>query len=288
MTKAKAERPATVEEMVAEALRRLFLKPGANHYSRFIKELKEGGKLALMLENEADSSYMFKLYKLEESGKLKELDIKLWISKVGEGEEASITYFLVFKVKRWRELFGQELEAGMKAAEVVGERLPVEDRFSYMGGWVRSDVAITRNKKGEGVLLMSTSHLWQLAETYALFGWSDAARLRMTLTLEGPKLQVIVEAPLKKLDEAIRISAERGWLRMLGVETGLEDLMDVKSWDDLKRWVAGHWGIVVDAAVKRLGKEVRSELEALRDRLNDDKIARKVVAPALLLIQAES
>jgi len=29
------------------------------------------------------------------------------------------------------------------------------------------------------------------------------------------------------------------------------------------------------------------ELEALRDRLNDDKIAREVVAPALLLIQAE-
>jgi hypothetical protein len=287
MTKAKAERPATVEEMVAEALRRLFLKPGADHYSRFIKELKEGGKLALMLENEAESSYMFKLYKLEESGKLKELDIKLWISKVGEGEEASITYFLVFKVKRWRELFGQELEAGMKAAEVVGERLPVEDRFSYMGGWVRSDVAITRNKKGEGVLRMTTSHLWQLAETHALFDWSRVVGLRMSLTLEGPKLQVVVEAPLKKLDEAIRISAERGWLRMLGVETGLEDLMDVKSWDDLKRWVAGHWGIVVDAAVKRLGEGVRSELEALRDRLNDDKIAREVVAPALLLIQAE-
>jgi hypothetical protein len=43
----------------------------------------------------------------------------------------------------------------------------------------------------------------------------------------------------------------------------------------------------VDAAARRLGEEVRSELEALRDRLNDDKIAREVVAPALLLIQAE-
>jgi DUF971 family protein len=32
---------------------------------------------------------------------------------------------------------------------------------------------------------------------------------------------------------------------------------------------------------------VRSELEALRDKLNDDKIAREVAAPALLLIQAE-
>jgi hypothetical protein len=138
-----------VEEKVAEALRRLFLKPGADHYSGFIKELKEGGKLALMLENEAESSYMFKLYKLEESGKFKELDLKLWISKVGEGEEVSITYFLVFKVKRWLGFFKQVLEAGMKATEVVGERLPVEDRFSYMEGWVRSDVAITRKRARE-------------------------------------------------------------------------------------------------------------------------------------------
>jgi hypothetical protein len=34
-------------------------------------------------------------------------------------------------------------------------------------------------------------------------------------------------------------------------------------------------------------EELRRRLEALRDRLNDDKIAREVVAPALLLIQAE-
>jgi hypothetical protein len=44
---------------------------------------------------------------------------------------------------------------------------------------------------------------------------------------------------------------------------------------------------VVDAAVKRLGEEIRGGLEALRDRLNDDKVAREVIAPALLLIQAE-
>ncbi len=57
----------------------------------------------------------------------------------------------------------------MKVAEVVGERLPAEDRFPYMGGWVGSDVAITRNKKGKRMLRMTTSHLWQLAETHALF-----------------------------------------------------------------------------------------------------------------------
>jgi len=44
---------------------------------------------------------------------------------------------------------------------------------------------------------------------------------------------------------------------------------------------------VVDAAVSRLGEGIRGGLEALKDRLNDDKVAREVVAPALLLIQAE-
>jgi hypothetical protein len=34
-------------------------------------------------------------------------------------------------------------------------------------------------------------------------------------------------------------------------------------------------------------EELRSRLNALRDMLNDDKVAREVVAPALLLIQAE-
>ena len=44
---------------------------------------------------------------------------------------------------------------------------------------------------------------------------------------------------------------------------------------------------MVDAAVSRLGEGIRGGLEALKDRLNDDKVAREVVAPALLLIQAE-
>ena len=44
---------------------------------------------------------------------------------------------------------------------------------------------------------------------------------------------------------------------------------------------------MVDAAVRRLGEGVRGELETLRDKLDDDKIAREVVAPALLLIHAE-
>jgi len=276
--KAKTERSAAVEEMLAKALRRLFLKPGADHYRRFVEELKEGGKLALMLERETKTSYVFKLYNVKEGGGLVDLGIELWIEKVGKG----IIYFLKFDdVERWLGFFKQELEAGMKAAEEVGGRLPVEDRLPYMAGWVDSDVAISR-----GLLQMTTSHLWQLAETHALFGWSVVG-LRMTLTLEGPKLVVMVEAPLDKLDEAIRRSAGGGWLRMLGAETGLEDLMHVKSWDGLKRWVVGKWGIVVDAAARRLGEEVRGELETLRDRLNDDKIAREVVAPALLLIQAE-
>jgi hypothetical protein len=74
---------------------------------------------------------------------------------------------------------------------------------------------------------------------------------------------------------------------MLGDKEGLEDLMHVKSWDGLKQWVVENWDVVVEAAVKRLGEGVRSELEALRDRLNNDKIAREAIAPALLLMQAE-
>ena len=56
----------------------------------------------------------------------------------------------------------------MKAAEEVGERLPVEDRLPYLVGWVDSDVAI-RRKGNKRMLEMSTSYLWQLAETRALF-----------------------------------------------------------------------------------------------------------------------
>ena len=271
--KARAERSAAVEELVAEALRRLFLKPGADHYSRFVEELTKSGRLALMLERETKTSYVFRLYRLEEGGGLKELGIELWISKVGEGEEAGITYALIFDVERWQGFFKQERETAEKAAVGVKERLPVEDRLLYMLGWVASDVAI-----GGGLLKMGTSHLWQLAETHALFGWSVVG-LRMNLTLEGPKLAVTVEAPLERLDEAVRKSAEGGWLKMLGITA--------ESWEGLKQWVAENWDVVVDAAVKRLGEEVRSELNALRDRLNDDKVAREVVAPALLLIQAE-
>jgi hypothetical protein len=290
-------RPVAVEEMVAEALRRLFLKPGADHHSDFIKELEKGNKLALMFERETESSYVFRLYNMKEGGKLDELGISLRISKVGEGEKAGIIYALIFDVERWLGFFVQKLDAAEKAAKDVRERLPVEDPLLYMLGWVASDVAITRNKKGERVLRMTTSHLWQLAETHALFGWSRVVELRMNLTLEGPKPAVEVEAPLENLDDAIRISAEGGWLKMLGVEAGLEDLMHVKSWDDLKRWVAGHWGEVIDAVKKQLKSvEVGSgfdltraleELEELKSRLADDKIAREVIAPALLLIQAE-
>ena len=275
----KVERPVAVEELVAESLCRLFLKPGADHYSRFVEELTKGGRLALMPEGENESSYVFRLFRLEEGGGRKELGIRLKIEKVGE----SIVYALEFDdAERWLGFFKQKLDAAEKAAEEVKGHLLVEDRFPYMVGWVNSDVAISG-----GRLEMSTSHLWQLAETHALFGWSDIVVFRVNLTLEGPKPQFLARTSLEKLDEAIRRSAGGGWLNMLGAKAGLEDLMHVKSWDDLKRWVADHWGIVVDAAVKRLGEEIRGELKAVRNKLNDDKVAREVVAPALLLIQAE-
>ncbi len=281
--RAGVERPVVEEELVAEALRRLFLKPGADHYHSFVEELTKGGRLALELEEkktkEKTESYVFRLYRVEEGGGLEELGVRLKIEKLGEG----IVYALEFDdAERWRGFFKPEREMAVKAAEEVKGRLPVEDLFPYMLGWVNSDVAIS-----EGRLEMTTSHLWQLAETHALFGWSDVTVRGVGLTLEGPKPQFQARTSLEKLDEAIRRSAESGWLHMLGVETGLEDLMYVKSWDDLKRWVAKNWDVVVEAAVRRLGEGVRSKLEALRDRLNDDKVAREAVAPALLLMQAE-
>ena len=294
--KAKKERPAAVEEMAAEALRRLFLKPGADCYRGFVEELAKGGKLALMLEKKNKSkkaeSYVFKLFRLEDSGKLVELEgVKLRIEKVGEG----IVYALVLSAG-WMELFMVELEMVGKAAEEVGGRLPVEDLFPYMLGWVASDVAINR-KKSAKMLEMGTSHLWQLAETHALFDWSGIVVIRVNLTLEGPKPLFLVYTSLEKLNEIIKRSVEGGWLHMLGTKAGLKDLMDVKSWEGLKRWIAGHWSEVINA-VERWLKDVEvgpgfdlakalEELKDLKSKLNDDKTAREVIAPALLLIQAE-
>ncbi|MFZ8806911.1 MAG: hypothetical protein ACO2PN_02245 [Pyrobaculum sp.] len=124
--KAKAEKPAEVEEMAAEGLRRLFLKPGADHHRGFVEELTKGGKLALMQEKKTESkkteSYMFKLFRIEEGGGPKEVDVKLKIEKVGEGE--GITYTLIFRMRRWLGFFGQEHEAGVKAAEEIGGACP--------------------------------------------------------------------------------------------------------------------------------------------------------------------
>jgi hypothetical protein len=274
-----------VEELAAEALRRLFLKPGTDHYSRFVEELTKGGKLALRFDRETGSSYVFRLFRIEEGSGLVDLGIELWIEKVGKG----IIYFLKFDdVERWQEIFKPELEAEMKAAAEVGRRLPIEDLFPYMLGWVNSDVAVTRNKDAR-MLEMTTSHLWQLAETHALFGWSYVTVSGVSLTLEGPKPQFYAYTSLQRLDEAIKKSAESGWLKMLDIKA--------RSWDGLKQWVSDHWDEVINAVKKQL-KDVKvgsgfdlagalEELEALRDRLNDDKVAREVVAPALLLIQAE-
>jgi hypothetical protein len=204
--KAGVERPAAVEELVAETLRRLFLKP--DHHRGFVEKLTKGGRLALELEKETKSkkteSYVFKLYRIEEGGGLKELGVRLRIAKAGE----RITYVLELGA-RWREFFKQELEAGVRAAGEVERRLPVEDRPPYMLGWVASDVAIIKSGK-KRVLQMATSHPWQLAETHALFGWSKVVGLRMNLTLEGPKLAVTVEVPLDRLDETIESSAKNG------------------------------------------------------------------------------
>jgi hypothetical protein len=284
--RARAERPVSVEGMVAEALRRLFLRPGRDRYRRFVEELAKGGGLALELEREADKSLVFRLLKPEGGGRLAELEgVKLRIVKVGEGEGAGRAYFLELDA-RWREFFGHELRMVWKAAEELRERWPIEGPFPYMLGWSASDVSISGGR-GARELQMGSSHFWQVAETKVLFGWPDVVELRVSLTLEGPKLQLYVHAPLSRLDGAIKWSAglavgrsaEGGWLKRLGVKA--------KSWDDLKRQVAERWNGVVEAAVRRLGGDVQKELEGLGKRLDDDKVAREAIAPALLLMQAE-
>jgi len=70
-----------------------------------------------------------------------------------------------------------------------------------------------------------------------------------------------------------------------------------ESWDGLKQWVADHWDEVIDAVKRRLEgvkasssfdlTRVLEELKGLKSRLNDDKTAREVIAPALLLMQGE-
>ncbi|MFP3193513.1 MAG: PaRep2b protein [Thermoproteus sp.] len=279
----KAEGAAAVEEMVAEALRRLFLKPGADYYRGFVK-LLEGSGLALRLERETDTSLVFKLLKLEKGGNPVELEgVKLRIEKVGEGEGAGMTYILELDASR-RELFEHELKMVWVAAKELRERWPIEDPFPYMLGWSASDVSIRKTKNAKA-LQMGSSHFWQVAETKALFDWPNVVGLRVSLTLEGPRLIFLVHAPLDKLDGAVRRSE---WLKRLGIKVkSWYGFKQVESWDDLKSWAIENWRDVVDAAVRHLGEKARGELEELRDKLKDDKIAREAIAPALLLIQAE-
>jgi hypothetical protein len=269
----------TVEEAVAEAFRRLFLKPGAERYSRFVDKVLEAARQrgGLVLEpepkEEGKKTWMFKVAGLE--------GVKLMVSKIGKS--ASWTFALSLD-SRWREFFREELGAVERVATTLKERWRVESPLPYMSGWLASDVSIRRKQ-----LIMSTSSLLQAAVTKALFGWSDAVRLGLSLTLEGPKLVLRFHTSADVLDEAVRRDAEEGWLKLLGIEA--------RSWRGLKHKVAEHWGVVVEAVKKRLESvEVSSgfdltraleELEGLKSKLDDDKVAREVMVPALLLVQAE-
>ncbi len=171
-----------------------------------------------------------------------------------------------------------------RVATTLKGRWRVESPLPYMSGWLVSDVSIRRKE-----LIMATSSFWQAAVTKALFGWSDSVGLGLSLTLESPKLVLWFHASADVLNEAVRRDAEKGWLKLLGIEA--------RSWRELKHKVAEHWGVVVEAVKKRLESvEVTSgfdltralkEMEGLKSKLDDDKVAREVMAPALLLVQAE-
>jgi hypothetical protein len=213
----------TVEEAVVEAFRRLFLKPGAERYSRFVDKVLEAarqrGGLALEPEprEESDKTWVFKVAGLE--------GVKLVVSKIGESGSAWILALLLDS--RWREFFREELGAVERVATTLKGRWRVESPLPYMSGWLASDVSIRRKQ-----LIMSTSSLLQAAVTKALFGWSDAVRLGLSLTLEGPKLVLWFHTSADVLDETVRRDAEEGWLKLLGIEA--------RSWRELKHKVAEH------------------------------------------------
>jgi len=269
----------TVEEAVVEAFCRLFLKPGAERYSRFLDKVLEAARQrgGLVLEPEpkegGKKTWVFKVAGLE--------GVKLVVSKIGKGASWS---FVLLLDSRWREFFREELGAVGRVATTLKGRWRVESPLPHMSGWLASDVSIRRKE-----LIMATSSFWQAAVTKALFGWSDAVRLGLSLTLEGPKLVLWFHTSADVLDEAVRRDAEEGWLKLLGIEA--------RSWRELKHKVAEHWDMVVEAVKKRLESvEVSSgfdltraleELEGLKSKLDDDKVAREVMAPALLLVQAE-
>ena len=103
--KAGRESIATVEEAVVEAFRRLFLKPGAERYSRFLDKVLEAARQrgGLVLEPEpkegGKKTWVFKVVGPE--------GVKLVVSKIGESGSAWILSLLLDS--RWREFFREEL-----------------------------------------------------------------------------------------------------------------------------------------------------------------------------------
>jgi hypothetical protein len=240
-----------------------------------LEAARQRGGLALEPEprEESDKTWVFKVAGLE--------GVKLVVSKIGESASWS---FVLLLDSGWREFFREELGAVGRVATTLKRRWRSELPLPHMSGWLASDVSISRRKPS-----MSTSSFWQAAVTKALFGWSDSVGLELNLTLEGPKLAFLFRTSADVLNEAITRDAEKGWLKSLGIEA--------RSWRELKHKVAEHWDMVVEAVKKRL-KDVEvgsgfdlekalEELEGLASKLDDDKIAREVVAPALLLMQAE-
>ncbi|KUO85649.1 MAG: hypothetical protein AT711_02810 [Thermoproteus sp. CIS_19] len=122
----KVEGATTVEETIAEALRRLFLKPGAEYYRGFIKKFLERGHL--ILERGAEETPVYRVVGLK--------DVKL----KGEREKVK-TYVLMFGA-RWREVFKHELAVVDNAVKELKEHWPLEDPLPYMLGWLASDVSI--------------------------------------------------------------------------------------------------------------------------------------------------
>ena len=200
------------------------------------------------------------------------------------------TYVLSFTRRKGEEIFRPLVERARETARKVA--VP-EDGHLYMLGYMASDVAV--HKKW---LTMGTTQLWQLALTWALFRWSYVLPNAVLFTGRGAHVNIATYAPIDVFNRAITTADIYGNRRNVWLEEALGGA-EIRSWSDLKKAVAARWESVVDAAKRQMRniefmfkagslEELLRRLEEAGDRLSDDKVAREVVPPALLLLQTPS
>ena len=276
MKRAKAKRrEMDEEEKLFEFVRRLFSALRQEEVRILADRLiKEGGGV-LELKSKRVTKGGYAVYETNISW------VKLRVAQ---------TYVLSFTRRKGEEIFKPLVE---RAREMARKVAVPEDGHLYMLGYMASDVGVNRKW-----LAMATTQLWQLAATWALFRWSNVLPNAVLFTSRGAHVNITTYAPIDVFNRAIATADIYGNRRNRWLEEALGGA-EIRSWSDLKKTVAAHWSRVVDAAKRQMRniefmfktgslEELLRKLEEVRDRLNDDKVAREVAPPALLLLQAQS